>query len=398
MHAWLNLGHMHNKNGTLTAAINAYKQALEIDPNYPNALYNLGYTLRIAKKIDEALPYLHRAEQLKADYTDAHIALAQSYWAKADYDNAWRYYKKRWNMFGVDPSNMNIPLWDGCDLKDKKILLYAEQGLGDTLQFIRYAKILKEMGATVLCKVQKPLIALLSTVPYIDTIITTIGNTPLDYQAPLLDIPGIIKTDADSIPAEIPYLKADEKLVALWKSKLSDDPVVAKDYDGRGSNFKVGLCWHVEAQHEIDKSPWEKRSVNVDLFTPLSKIKNISFYSLQKMSGEEQLKNLPKNFVVHTFGPDFDEQHGRFMDTAAVIMNLDLIITVDTSIAHLAGAMGKKVWMLLPYTPDPRWYNEGSTTSWYPTMRLFRQTKPQSWESVIDELAIALRHEINDLD
>jgi len=383
IHAYLNLGHIHNKNGQLDAAIAAYQKALEIDPNFPNALYNLGYTLRIAKKPDEALPYLHRAEQLKENYTDAHIALAQAYWAKADYENAWKYYAKRLKLLGVDPTKMEIPLWDGSSLKGKKILLYAEQGLGDTLQFIRYGKMLKEQGAIITCKVQKPLVTLLSSVPYIDHIITTINNKDFDWQAPLLNIPGIVKTRANNIPAEIPYLHADSKLVQFWKNKLAHD-----------TKFKVGLCWHVDPQHETDKSPWAKRSVNIELFTPLSSIANTSFYSLQKISGEDQLKNLPDSFNIHTFGPNFDEQHGRFMDTAAVIMNLDLIITVDTSIAHLAAAMGKKVWMLLPYSPDPRWYEEGNTTPWYPTMRLFRQPKPYDWNSVGKELVNALEKEV----
>ncbi|MCX5922299.1 MAG: tetratricopeptide repeat protein [Candidatus Dependentiae bacterium] len=382
IHAYLNLGHIHNRNGTLDDAVAMYKKALEITPEFPNALYNLGYTLRIQKKTDEALTYLLRAAELQANYVDAHVAIAQAYWSQKKFDVAWQEYEWRWKLLGIDPHAMSTPLWDGCDLKGKTIVLYCEQGLGDTLQFVRYTKLVKEKGATVVCKVQKPLLTLLAQFPHIDKLISSMAETKgmhIDYQAPLLNLPGILKTREHTIPADIPYLKADPKLISLWKSKLAHD-----------TKFKIGLCWHVDPHHEVDKSPWEKRTVTIDLFTQLSRIANTSFYSLQKINGEDQLKNLPESFVVKTFDQNFDEKHGRFMDTAAVIMNLDLVITVDTSVAHLAAGMGKKVWMLLPYTPDPRWYNEGQATPWYPNMRLFRQPKPYDWQSVGNELKVAL--------
>ena len=218
-----------------------------------------------------------------------------------------------------------------------------------------------------------------------DKLITDFGDKlKFDYQIPLLNIPGVIKTNLKTIPAEIPYLKADPQLVNFWKNKLAHD-----------KKFRIGLCWHVDPEHELDKSPWAIRSFPAHLFVPLNTAGNVSFYSLQKINGEEQLKNLPDSFSIHTFGYNFDEKHGRFMDSAAVIMNLDLIITVDTSIAHLAAAMGKKVWMILPYSPDCRWYDDRSDTPWYPTMRLFRQPKPYDWESVSKELTNALKKELN---
>lgn len=383
IHTLLNIGHIHNKQGTLNDAVIWYKKAIDLNPQFANAHYNLGYTLRIMKKPQEALAHLLRAEQLHPKYIDAHIALAQTYWGLKEYDKAWQEYEWRWKLLGIDLNAMGTPLWDGCDLHGKTILLYCEQGLGDTLQFIRYAKMVKEKGAHIICKIQKPLISLLASYPFVDEFITNLDQIKgihLDYQAPLLNLPGIFKTNEQTIPAQIPYLYADPKLIQHWAQKLSHD-----------RKFKIGLCWHVDPEHELDKSPWSKRNVPASLFAPLARIPGLSFYSLQKINGEDQLKNVPEDFVVHTFGYNFDESHGRFMDTAAVIMNLDLIITVDTSIAHVAAALGKKVWMLLPYSPDPRWYDEGNKTEWYPSMRLFRQPKPYDWASVFEEVKNTLK-------
>jgi tetratricopeptide (TPR) repeat protein len=383
IHAYLNLGHVNNKKGDLDQAIVWYKKALTIDPNFPNAIYNLGYTLQVQKKYKEAIPYLLRAIELKNNYVDAHVALAQCYWGLEDFENGWKEYIWRWKMLGIDPNKMDVPLWDGSDIKGKTILLYSEQGLGDTLQFIRFTKLVKERGAKVICKVQKPLKSILASYPHVDAIVNEIPKIKFDYQAPLLNLPGILKITADKIPVEIPYLKADQKLVEFWSKQLAHD-----------KKFRIGICWHVDPIHDVDKSPWQKRTFPIELLTPLSEIPGLSFYSLQKVNGEDHLKNLPDSFQIHTFGPRFDENHGRFMDTAAVIMNLDLIITVDTSIAHLAAGMGKKVWMLLPFSPDCRWYDNRSDTPWYPTMRLFRQPKPFDWQSASSEVFNELKKQM----
>lgn len=384
IHVYLNMGHIHNKNGTLEKALEYYRKALAMNPNFANAHYNLGYTLRTMGNPKEALKHLHKAEELQENYTDAYIAIAQAYWQLDDLPTAWKYYRHRWKLLGIDPEKMDIPLWTGQELRGKTILLYSEQGLGDTLQFIRFVKLVKQRGATIIVKVQKPLLSLLAHYPYIDKLIATADpSLKFDYQAPLLNLPGVLGTTANTIPAEIPYLKADPQLVAYWQKKLAHD-----------TKFKIGLCWHVDPTHEADKSPWSKRSVEATMFTPLAQIPNVSFYSLQKVNGEDQLKKLPEFFEVKTFGYNFDESHGRFMDTAAVIHNLDLIITVDTSIAHVAAAMGKKVWMLLPLSPDPRWYDHRTDTPWYPTMKLFRQPKPYDWESPIKAMAAALKQQL----
>jgi tetratricopeptide (TPR) repeat protein len=383
IHSHLNMGHVYNKQGNLDMAVKQYEKVIAMDPKCANAYYNLGYTLRILKRTEEAIKVLTKASDLQENYVDAHVCLAQCYWTLNNFDKAWPEYEWRWQMLGINPRKMDVPIWEGQDLRGKSILLYCEQGLGDTLQFIRFAKLVKQRGGTVVCKVQKPLTSILKSYPYVDKLITDFSDkTKFDYQIPLLNVPGVIKTKLETIPAEIPYLKADAKLVEYWKQKLAHD-----------KKYKVGLCWHVDPEHELDKSPWALRSVPLSLFVPLSDIQGTSFYSLQKINGEEQLKDVPDSFSVHTFGYNFDEKHGRFMDTAAVIMNLDLVICVDTSVAHLAAAMGKKVWMLMPYSPDCRWYDDRADTPWYPTMRLFRQPKPYDWASVGKELVSALKKE-----
>lgn len=370
--AILQLGHVYNKSGNTQTAIVQYKKALELDPNFANARYNLGYTLRLEGKLNEALVHLNKAIELKPDYLDAHICRAQCWWSLDQFDNAFDEYEWRWKMFEFHPNDLDIPVWDSTqDLQNKTILIYAEQGMGDTLQFVRYAKEFKKRGAIVWCKAQKPLHDLLRMCDFIDHVEHTYIKSAIDFQAPIMSLPRIFKTQPDTIPAYDAYLKADEKLVALWQKKLGT------------KKLKVGLCWHVDPQHEITKSPYAKRSIHLKEFASLAHIPGIRFYSLQKVTGEDQLKEVPDYFKVHTFGPDFDESHGRFMDTAAVIKNLDLIITVDTSIAHLAAGLGKPVWMLLPFAPDCRWYLDRDDSPWYPTMKLFRQPKPFDWQTPI---------------
>lgn len=371
IHAYLNLGHIYNKRGDTDLAIEMYKKALTIDNDFANANYNLGYTLRLVGKLHEAIPYLKKALALQPYYPDAHIALAQAYWSLNDFKEAWKHYYYRWQLHGVDPEKLGAPLWDGSDLTGKTILLYAEQGFGDTLQFIRFAKEVKKRGARIVCKVQDALTTLLSSYPYIDTLT---GKEPIteqiDAQAALMSIPGIINVTPETIPAEIPYLKADAKLVAQWKRKLAHD-----------NNLKVGICWSVDPQHELTKSPLSLRTFPLKAFAALATIPGVSFYSLQKTHDSHEFREKPASFVVNTFNPDFDETHGRFMDTAALIENLDVVISVDTAVIHIAGALGKPVWVLLPVSPDCRWYFEGKNTPWYPTMRMFRQTKTNDFET-----------------
>ncbi|MCK5633045.1 tetratricopeptide repeat protein [bacterium] len=382
VHAYLNTGHAYNKKGEMDKAITMYQRAIELAPNLANAHYNLGYTLKIRGDLPNALKSLNRALELNPEYIDAHIARAQTYWALEDFDKAFKDYKWRWKLTGR--TNTDQKLWDGKeDLNGKKIVLYCEQGLGDTIQFIRYAKLIKQRGAYVICKVQKPLLDLLGGCSFIDKLITNFDQAPHNLRVALMDLPGILGMPPQQELVDIPYLQASKKLTNLWEKELSND-----------KNLKVGICWHVDPKHEKIKCPSAMRSISLQSLESIANIDGVSFYSLQKLNGIDQLKNKPENMSLYTFDGDFDNSHGRFMDTAALIKNLDLIITVDTSIAHVAGALGKPVWMLLPFSPDCRWYLNRKDTPWYPTMKLFRQKKPGTFDVALKQIAHELKREV----
>lgn len=384
IHALLTIGHVYNKIGQLDKAILMYQRTIKLEPELANAHYNLGVTLKYQGKFEQALASLDTALALQPNYPDAHLAKAQIYWAMGDYEKAQIEYRWRWKTLGLDHIAEEKEMWNGKDdLNGKTILLYCEQGLGDTIQFVRYAKLAKEMGATVICKIQKPLIPLLSSCPFIDKLVTSFDEAPYEYKAALMSMPGIVKTKEETIPAEIPYISASENLVSLWKQRISRD-----------KGFKVGLCWEVEQTHEQFKCPFSLRSISLEHFAPLATVEGVQFYSLQKLNSMKQCEGKPEHLKLKTFGLDFDETHGSFMDTAAIIENLDLIITVDTSVAHVAGSLGKPVWMLLPYSPDCRWGINRSDTPWYPTMKLFRQKEPGNVADVLHQVADELTQEI----
>lgn len=370
----VNLGDTYNKLGFPHKARDYYTRSQQLDKKNIGAEYGLGYADLMEGNLETAIDHFNATIEVNPNHYDAHLGLAFSYWALDDLPKAFKEYEWRFEKDNKSPHLLPKPMWDGSDLKGKSILLYAEQGMGDTIQFLRFAKLLKERGARVVCGVQEPLTQLLSLCPYIDEIRMEYTFDGVDYQAPLMSLGHIMKLTKDTIPTPIPYIAVDETLSREWKQKLSTD-----------KNLKVGICWHVDPIHEKIKSPLGKRSISLKNLAPLAQVKNVSFYSLQKINGELELVDKPANFKINTF-ENFDADHGRFMDTAALINNLDLIITVDTVIAHLAGALGKRVWMFLPYTPDGRWSLKRSTTPWYPTVTIFRQTKPFEWTDPITQV------------
>ena len=237
------------------------------------------------------------------------------------------------------------------------------------------------MGATVIAKVQKPLVQLLSQCPYIDQVISAKTPTPAhDASASLMSLPAIFNDNENSFPHTIPYIFPSQSLMSHWKKELSNN-----------SLLKIGICWQADVYNDSSRLPIARRGISLEKLYQLSSIKNIQLYSLQKNDGVEQLTNMPNNFPLHVFDNSFDVKNGSFMDTAAVMMDMDLIITVDTAAAHLAGALGRPVWLLLPYATDWRWIISRTDSPWYPTMRIFKQKKPFDWDSVIQEVYNALK-------
>lgn len=358
---------IYHERGNIDNAITWYQKALNIEPNSAEIVHGLAYMYRLKGDMPKAIEQLEKELKLRPNYPLAHIALSHAHWVLGNFDTVWREREWRWKAKGFDPAKQKTPLWDGSDLTGKTILLYAENGFGDTMQFIRFAQELKNRGAKkIICEVQKPLIPLLRMCQFIDSVTSgnlgrLLADSSIDYQAPLMSVPRMLNIDEKNIPNK-PYLQADEKLTAQWRKKLSH------------KKLKVGLCWHVEKKHEATASPLCKRAIQLEHFAPLAQLENIQLYSLQKYHDEQELKQWQSKLGLKTFGPGFDTKNGAFMDTAAVIANLDLVITVDTSIAHLAGALGKPVWVLLPTSPDCRWQLERTDSPWYPSMKLFRSS------------------------
>jgi tetratricopeptide (TPR) repeat protein len=369
--AHYNLGVALDEQLQLDEAAAAYQRAVELNPKHVEAHYNLGVIYQEQRKLAEAEACYRRAIELRSDYADAHWNLSNVLLLQGDFDRGWPEFKWRWQLGQIAPREFNEPHWTGQDVAGKTVLIHAEQGLGDTLQFVRYVPLVKERGATVIFQCHKPLLNLLAGFRGVDRLLPLFSELPpLDYHSPLMSLPGVFKTTLDTIPASVPYLFADPELTAEWKTRLA----------GIGG-FRIGINW----QGREGKGLFVHRDIPIDCFTSVAQLPNVTLVSLQKSA---QRKELPEPIL--DLGP-IDQAHGAFMDTAAIMMNLDLVITSDTSIAHLAGALGVPVWVALPLSADWRWMVTRSDSPWYPTMRLFRQLTEGEWTAVFADMKGALR-------
>ena len=358
--------------GHIDDAIALYEKSLNFNVDPARIHHNLGYAYSQQCKFDKALEVLNKSIALRPDYALAHALIAQTYLSLGDFKKAWPEFSWHWK------GQYQPGAWKDIDFKNKSILFTDVMGLGDSLQFMRYVKILKQKGAkTMLFTTLKAIKPLYARCSYLDKIIIAKEDeTPkADFTSPLMALPMLFDHDETSIPANIPYLDADPKLVNFWHKKLAHD-----------ANFKVGIAWHSEHKSELEKPILSRKSISLKDTYSMLKIAGASFYSLQKFDGAEELNLLPADITITSFDKDFDESHGRFMDTAALIMNLDLVIAVDTAVAHLAGAMGKPVWLVVPYNADWRWMMNRSDSPWYPKMKIFRQAKPGDWSNVAQEM------------
>jgi tetratricopeptide (TPR) repeat protein len=362
------------EQGKLDEAIACYRQALALKPAIAEAHYNLGNALHRQRQLDEAVTCYRRALDLRCDYADAHYNCSLVWLLQGNFAQGWPEYEWRWRRTGAAARPFAQPLWDGSPLQGQTILLHAEQGLGDTLQFVRYAPRVRACGGNVIVECQAPLVRLLEACPGIDQVVAR--NDPLpefQVQAPLLSLPGIFHTCLENILADVPYLRRNDRLVEQWRQRL-----------GPASGRKIGITWQGNPAHQGD----QRRSVPLAHFAALAAIEGICLYSLQVGSGAEQLA--AADFAITDLGgkcPDFAH-------TAAIIQNLDLVICVDTAIAHLAGALGVPVWVALQWVPDWRWLLDGDGSPWYPSVRLFRQVRRGEWDEVFARIVAALREPV----
>lgn len=375
--AFLNtFGLLREKQQHVEEATRLFERAIELDPNQAHAWNNLGNIhAAVWGNLEHSLSCFNRTLSLQSHFAFArhHRGLVEL--ALGDFTHGWDDYEFRPTNSRKSANCFRRPRWQGEPLAGKTILLHAEQGLGDTLQSIRYARHIQAAGTKVVCEVQKLLVPLLSRTPGIDQLVAEGDELPPhDFQIRLLSIPRLL-----GIPAnEPPYLFASDERLAFWKERIQEIP---------GS--KIGIAWQGDSTFEYD---W-LRSIPLAEFAPLAAVPNCHLISLQKFEGVEQIAANRQTVPVIELKPEIDATSGPFMDTAAIMRNLDLVVTSDTSIAHLAGGLGVPVWLATSYAPDWRWMMQREDCLWYPTMRLFRQTTIHQWNGVFVRMA----HELTKL-
>lgn len=374
--AWFDYGTELLHAGDLFGAIEAFKTV-----DVVSSWYNVAFIMKMMghehpEMIDQAIGLLKTIVDQNPLYDTAQLALGFAYLDKGDFENGWEQHKKYLKRSGKNADELRNFLAEE-DLLGKTVLVTYEGGLGDSLMFIRFYRNLINRGAVVKLLVQKPLKQLFSLLPNIDEILTDYSVIPYhDARVSLMSLPAVFWGQPDAIPADVPYLQADELLVQAWGERL-------QEYSG----LKVGICWQADVFNDSSRLSIARRGIPLQKLFPLITANDaVHFFSLQKGDGVEQLQDLPSEVSLVIFDDNFDRAHGRFMDTAAVMMHMDLIITVDTAVAHLAGALGRSVWLLLPYATDWRWICGRRDSIWYPTMKIFKQPKPFDWNSVAQEV------------
>ncbi|MHA7840270.1 MAG: tetratricopeptide repeat protein [Gammaproteobacteria bacterium] len=369
---YANLGNALQEIDAYDEAIQCYNKALAINPAFVEAYNSRGYAYQSINQIDRAMADYHSAMTKKENYIDAHWNYALALLITEQYEEGWKEYEYRWQKLATLTTSDTKKRWQGESLRDKTLLIQVEQGYGDTIQFIRYVPLIKKNGGRIILVCREPLVQLLQQIKGIDDIIVKGHVLPAyDYHLPLLSLPLIFNTTAVTIPAAIPYIKADSHKVKQYAAFM-DVPKQVK---------RIGIAWEGSPTHKNNR----RRSLPIHLFEPLFTIKNTQFYSLQKGDAAtilEQRTDLP---IVNLGNLITD-----FNDSAAFIAQLDLIIAVDTALVHLAGAMGKPVWTLVTFAPDFRWLLEREDSPWYPTMRLFRQPQLGDWDSAFKQVKLAL--------
>ena len=371
-----NLGNALHDLGKLGEAAASYHKALAIKPDYAKAHSNLGNALHDLGKLDEAAASYHKALAIKPDYAEAHNNFGHFQLLTGNFQDGWENYSWRWKKkdTALCPRDYKEPFWDGSGLEGKTIFIYPEQGLGDTIHFVRYMTLVAAQGGRVVLEVPAKLETLFRDIDGVESFVVA-GNLPppFDCHAPLLDLPGLLNTTLETIPSQESYLTVASELVEKWADRL-----------GPWEHFRIGIVWAGNPILKTDRD----RSMDPSHFLPLTEIPRVSVYSLQ--FGKDGEADKVFGARVTDIGPDLTP----FTEAAAAIMNLDLVVTVDTSLAHLAGALGCPVWTLLPFIPDWRWMLDRDDSPWYPTMRLFRQEKRGEWEGVIERVCRALTDRI----
>ncbi|GAB4137842.1 MAG: tetratricopeptide repeat protein [Planctomycetaceae bacterium] len=374
--AWYGLGVLLFHTGSFEESREAFKQTVKRKPDYADAWNRLGNAHLELSEIQQAVECYSRAIALSPNNPHARCNRALAYLISGDDQQGWREYEHRWSLPNHRQPDFPQPRWKGEPLSGRTVLLDWEQGLGDSLQFVRFAKIVQQQGGTVILRCQPPLATLLRKTPGIEQLVADGEPLPdFDVYAPLMSLPFLLNLKTDSLPKCVPYVFAESELVKHWSPQIATE-----------NGFRIGICWRGNPGHHRDQF----RSIPLAEFQTLSSVPHLRFFSLQKGSLKQNEQHTAEMLSLIDFGDQLDEQHGPFMDTAAIMQNLDLVITADTAVAHLAGAMGIPVCVLLCDIPEWRWQLKRTDSPWYPTMRLYRQTSLGDWSGVFQELATDL--------
>ncbi len=368
-----NLGLLKRRQGDYDAALAHCRKAVAVRPRMVEAHVNLGNTLRAVGDYDGSAAALRAALDIDRNHPDAHWNLGLALLAQGKFDEGWGEYEWRakCRAFRAQRWDFGCPRWDGARMRRKNVLLYAEQGFGDAIQFVRYAPLVAERVSHVIVRCPAALTRLFESIPGVDAAGPDIETeTNFHYAAPLMSLPAIFGTDAASIPANVPYLRPPKGATAVHSASA---PAGA---------LQVGLVWAGNPGHQNDRN----RSIDLKLLAPLLDVEGCAFASLQVGAAGDAIA--AAGFADRI--ADLGQRLGDFADTAATITTLDLVIGVDTAVVHLAGALAKPVWTLLPLVPDWRWLTGRDDSPWYPTMRLFRQPAAGDWPGTIAAVARAL--------
>lgn len=363
-----NLGEILRRSGSAAEAIDCHQTALSINPNLASAYNNIGNGYVDQEMWGDAIASFNRSIHIDASNPEPHWNLALILLLTGDLKNGFREYEWRWEKrdFLSRIRDFAQPMWDGSPLDGRRLLLHAEQGNGDSIQFIRYLKEIDKGGGRIIVECQDSLVRLFSTFSEIDTIISAGESIPdFDLHAPLMTLPYLMGTEMGTIPADIPYIEVDGGVSAvdeLDKTKLN-----------------VGIVWAGSSGHRKNSS----RSIELSSFMGLAGVERVQLYSLQVGEREGDLHHLPDSVNII----DLADRIGDYLDTARMINSLDLVISVDTSVAHLAGALGRPVWILLQPDNDWRWLLDREDSPWYPSARLFRQKRAdEEWKAVFEDV------------
>jgi tetratricopeptide (TPR) repeat protein len=361
------LGAALEKAGDVEGGIRVLQETIRKFPKFAKPHMSLGAVFEHQARYDQALESFENAIALQPNYPKARAARAGIWLRRGEYGRGWEEYEWRWRVekFPGRPPRPGPPVWDGSPLAGRAILLFAEQGLGDTIQFIRYAPMVAQRGGRVIVEAPKPLTRLLRTVDGVSDVVTPDQHPHYDVQLPILSLPRVMKTRVESIPANLPYVSAPPDVAQTWKDKIPDD------------GKKIGLCWAGGRSQPHRSIPAELIAKMIEGLPSKPR-----FYSLQKehLPGESPLCGII----------DLMQDVQDFADTAALTAHMDLILSIDTSVAHLAGAMARPTWLMLARHCDWRWFDDREDSPWYPSVRLFRQEQIGDWTPVVARVRAAL--------